>query len=126
MPPCMHERGGHGGGRPHSVEERRGSARLRVQRVAAEAVFLIVLAPVVAQEAAAPTAAPPPTAAAPPAAPQAAKPPDDQIDAAFGLRWFDSKSEVESRMKCVQLFMLNLLISIPECRLRTSDFGPTT
>jgi hypothetical protein len=47
-----------------------------------------------AQELQAPTAAAPPTAA--PAAPAVPKASDESFDAAFGLRWFDSKSEVES------------------------------
>jgi hypothetical protein len=41
---------------------------------------------------------PPPAAVAPPPPPAAPKPdlPDDSMDAAFGLRWFDSKAEIES------------------------------
>lgn len=53
---------------------------------------LFLVAPVTAAEETAPaTAAPQPS-------PPAAKPklPDDSMDAAFGLRWFDSKAEIES------------------------------
>jgi len=59
------------------------------------ALFLMAaVAPVAAED------APPPTKAAAPAPPQAPpvqpNPQDDSMDAAFGLRWFDSKSEIES------------------------------
>jgi hypothetical protein len=62
------------------------------------ALLLASYAPLAAQELVTPTAgaAAPPAPPAAPAAPRAANPPEDSIDAAFGLRWFDSKAEVES------------------------------
>jgi len=62
---------------------------------AAGQLALLTPTPVPATPVAAAPAAAAPVAAAP-AAPRAGNPQDESVDAAFGLRWFDSKSEVES------------------------------